>query len=71
MEDEIMKKQYIQPTIESIIPMELLQMREKSWGVDGQHQPIEEAGGDDIEVLGKEGPLDIWGEPEEDVEMTW
>lgn len=49
------KKTYIQPVIENVIAMELMQMREKSWGVDGQHQPIDEAGGDDIDVLGKEG----------------
>ncbi len=56
MEDKTMKKKtYIQPVIENVIAMELMQMREKSWGVDGQHQPIDEAGGNDIEVLGKEG----------------
>lgn len=58
------KKTYIQPVIENVIAMELMQMREKSWGVDGQHQPIDEAGGDDIDVLGKEGSnmWDGWDE---------
>jgi len=65
MEDKTMKKKtYIQPVIENVIAMELMQMREKSWGVDGQHQPIDEAGGNDIEVLGKEGSnmWDSWDE---------
>ncbi len=65
MEDKTMKKKtYIQPVIENVIAMELMQMREKSWGVDGQHQPIDEAGGDDIDVLGKEGSnmWDGWDE---------
>ncbi len=58
------KKTYIQPVIENVIAMELMQMREKSWGVDGQHQPIDEAVGDDIDVLGKEGSnmWDGWDE---------
>ena len=58
------KKTYIQPVIENVIAMELMEMREKSWGVDGQHQPIDEAGGDEIDVLGKEGSnmWDGWDE---------
>ncbi len=58
------KKTYIQPEIENVIAMELMQMQEKSWGVDGQHQPIDEAGGDEIDVLGKEGSnmWDGWDE---------
>ena len=65
MEDKTMKKKtYIQPEIENVIAMELMQMQEKSWGVDGQHQPIDEAGGEDIEVFGKEGSnmWDGWDE---------
>lgn len=65
MEDKTMKKKtYIQPVIENVIAMELMQMREKSWGVDGQHQPIDEAGGDEIDVLGKDGSnmWDGWDE---------
>jgi hypothetical protein len=65
MEDKTMKKKtYIQPEIENVIAMELMQMQEKSWGVDGQHQPIDEAGGDEIDVLGKEGSnmWDGWDE---------
>lgn len=58
------KKTYIQPVIENVIAMELMEMREKSWGVDGQHQPIDEAGGDEIDVLGKDGSnmWDGWDE---------
>lgn len=65
MEDKTMKKKtYIQPVIENVIAMELMEMREKSWGVDGQHQPIDEAGGDEIDVLGKDGSnmWDGWDE---------
>lgn len=65
MEDKTMKKKtYIQPVIENVIAMELMEMREGSWGVDGQHQPIDEAGGDEIDVLGKEGSnmWDGWDE---------
>lgn len=58
------KKTYIQPVIENVIAMELMQMREGSWGVDGSHKPIDEAGGDEIDVLGKEGSnmWDNWDE---------
>ena len=58
------KKTYIQPVIENVIAMELMQMREGSWGVDGSHKPIDEAGGDEIDVLGKEGSnmWDSWDE---------
>ena len=65
MEDKTMKKKtYIQPVIENVIAMELMQMREGSWGVDGSHKPIDEAVGDDIDVLGKEGGnmWDSWDE---------
>ena len=35
------------------------EMREGSWGVDGQHGPIDEGDGDDIEVLGKDNS-NLW-----------
>jgi len=55
----MMKKEYIQPQIENVVMMDLMEMRENSWGVDGQHQPIDEADGDDIEIFSKDG-RNIW-----------
>ena len=50
------KKEYTKPQIDLVIMSDLLEgdMREGSWGVNGQHGPIDEADGDDIEVLGKD-----------------
>lgn len=50
------KKEYTKPQIDLVIMSDLLEgdMREGSWGVDGSHKPIDEAGGDEIDVLGKD-----------------
>ena len=52
------QKKYIKPDIKMVETPELMQqMLETSWGVDGTHQPIGEAEGDDIEVFSKKNNL--------------
>ena len=57
-----MKKNiYIKPQVDLVLMEDLMEgeMREGSWGVDGQHGPIDEGDGDDIEVLGKDNS-NLW-----------
>lgn len=56
-------KEYIKPEIKLVRCADLMEgdMGFGSWGVDGQHQPIDQADGDEIDVFSKKHNLwDDW-----------
>lgn len=55
------KYQYIKPQVELVLMEDLMEgeMREGSWGVDGDHTPIKDDDGDDIIIYGKDNS-NLW-----------
>ena len=51
------RKEYIKPEVELVMMSDFMEgeMREGSWGVDGDHTPIKDDEGVDIIIYGKDG----------------